>query len=254
MTEININEIIEIAKKAGKEILEIYNQKDIETTYKEDKSPLTEADKSSHKIISKSLKELYPEIPVLSEEGKNIEYEKRKDWKEFWLIDPLDGTKEFLKKSGEFTINIALIKNQEPVLGVVYVPVKNILYYTSENKSYKIEDNKTIELPVKENKEKDTLIVVASKSHFNEETKNFIEKLKEKNKIEFTSAGSSLKLCLVAEGKADIYPRLGLTMEWDTAAAHAILKNSGKDVYDFQNKQPLKYNKKDLHNPYFIVE
>lgn len=255
-SKVNIQNIVEIAKEAGKEILDIYEQDfDVEdkrsSSFKEGTSPLTKADLASDKVIKENLKGLYPEIPILSEEGKEMPYEKRKDWDLFWLIDPLDGTKEFIKKNGEFTVNIALIKDNQPVLGVVYVPVKDIAYYADENGSFKQESGREPQkLPIQEEHEK--LRVVASKSHFNDETKEYIESLGKD--YELVNAGSSLKLCLVAEGSADIYPRLGPTIEWDTAAAHAIVRFAGKSVQEYNSDSELTYNKKNLLNPYFIVK
>jgi len=246
--EFNIDDILNIAKKAGKEVLKIYNR-DFNIEYKDDKSPLTEADKISHNIIVEGLKKY--NLPILSEEGKNIPYEERKNWEYFWMIDPLDGTKEFIKKNGEFTINIALIYKNKPVFGVVYAPVLEWIYFNDNEKSYKIEKNKLIQLPIKRDDKK--FIIVASRSHLNEETKKFIENLKIDKEKEFISIGSSLKLCLVAEGSADIYPRLAPTMEWDTAAADAVVRKSGKLVLDYYEKLPLIYNKENLLNPYFIV-
>lgn len=248
----NINDLIRIIKKAGQEVLKIYNN-DFEYEFKKDNSPLTLADKKSHEIISSELNKLFPEIPILSEEGDNISYEKRKKWNKFWLIDPLDGTKEFVNKNGEFTINIALIKEKFPVLGLVYVPVKNVLYYASEEGSYKIENEKKLRLPL--HFDSDRFLVVASKSHFNEETKKYINELRNNHEnLDLVNAGSSLKLCLVAEGKANIYPRLGSTMEWDTAAAHAIVKFAGKNVLKYNSDKELEYNKENLLNPFFIVK
>ncbi len=251
--EINIYEIINIAKKAGEPILEIYNT-NFEHKLKEDKSPLTKADTESNKIITQNLNKLFPNIPLLSEEEKEISFDKRKNWEFFWLIDLLDGTKEFINKNGEFTVNIALIHKNKPVLGVVYLPVYDVFYLGDlQNGSFKKQKENIAKLPI--SNQRDYLNVVASKSHFNEETQNFIDKLKEKSDkpINFISAGSSLKLCYVAEGKADIYPRLGPTMEWDTAAAHAVVKFAGKNVYDY-NKKELRYNKESLKNNFFIVE
>ncbi len=251
MTEkINVQDIVRIAKEAGKEILKIYN-KNFSVDYKDDKSPLTEADKASHTVIEKELSTLYPTIQVLSEEGKDIAYEERKNWHIFWLVDPLDGTKEFISKNGEFTVNIALIEDGKPILGVVYAPVKEITYYADENGSFKQEKEnppKKLE-PIKT--EGSTLRVVASRSHFTDETKKYIENLGKK--YELVSVGSSLKICLVAEGKADIYPRLGSTMEWDTAAAHAIISGVKKKIVDYYTKKELMYNKEDLLNQWFVV-
>ncbi|QCT94710.1 3'(2'),5'-bisphosphate nucleotidase CysQ [Caminibacter mediatlanticus TB-2] len=248
LSNININYILDIAKKAGKEVLKIYN-KDFEVEYKSDKSPLTKADKISHQIIVEGLKEY--NLPILSEEGKNIPYEERKNWEYFWMIDPLDGTKEFIKRNGEFTINIALIHKDTPVFGVVYAPAIDILYFNDKNNAYKIENNKKFTLPLHKNKDK--LVIIASKSHMNTETKKFIDTIKTDKKKVFISKGSSLKLCLVAEGIADIYPRLAPTMEWDTAAADAIVRKCNKKTIDLQTDKLLKYNKKNLLNNYFIV-
>lgn len=252
--------------KAGEEIMDVYQSSNLRVELKSDQSPLTEADKRAHKAILESLSQT--NIPFLSEEGVQMTYAERKKWKRFWLIDPLDGTKEFIKRNGEFTVNIALIEDGVPILGVVYVPEKNTLYFgSSEIGSYKliieqkeplhgdIQDwiNKACKL---EQKKADCLYtVVASRSHLSPETEQFIdEKKKLHGEVKIISAGSSLKLCLVAEGIADVYPRLAPTMEWDTAAGHAIAKFSGCQVYDFDTKQELHYNKEDLHNPWFVVE
>jgi 3'(2'), 5'-bisphosphate nucleotidase len=250
--EFDINDIIETAKKAGNKILEIYN-KDFNVEYKDDKSPLTEADKNSHEIIVKNLKKY--NLPILSEEGKDVSYDERKNWELFWMIDPLDGTKEFIKKNGEFTINIALIYKNEPVFGIVYAPVLELLYFNDNENSYKIEKgeiNEIKKLPII--KEKEKFVIVASRSHLNNETKEFIDKIKTDKEKEFISIGSSLKLCLVAEGKADIYPRLAPTMEWDTAAADVVVRKTGKSVVEYNTQKLLKYNKKNLLNPWFIVK
>ena len=256
--KINNKLLLEIAKKAGDAILEIYNT-DFSHELKKDNFPLTKADMASHNIILKGLKESYPEIPILSEESSEIPYKKRKNWKKFWLVDPLDGTKEFIKKNGEFTVNIALIENNKPVSGIIYVPVKDVFYFTNKEKAYKqISNEQPIEIPLKNiPKQENKLKVVASKSHLNQETKDYIENLKKQNpdkEIETTSAGSSLKFCLIAEGLADIYPRLAPTAEWDTAAAHAIVNASGKRVFKFNSNEELIYNKQNLLNPYFVVK
>lgn len=259
-----ILDVINIALKAGEEILEVY-EGNISVDYKEDRTPLTEADRRSYRVIMKGLQDLTPDIPVLSEEGKDIPYEERKNWRKFWLVDPIDGTKEFTKKNDEFTVNIALIEDREPVAGVVYAPAKNLLFFAIKGEgAYKIKVNcssldkisikRAERLPLyRNNSFQKPLRVVASRSHMNEETKVFIEKLKSKvGEIETLSIGSSLKFCLVAEGKADIYPRLGPTMEWDTAAAHIIATESGCQVKTLSG-EPLRYNKEDLRNPYFVV-
>jgi len=257
---IEIKEIITLARKAGEVILEVY-KRDFNIEIKDDKSPLTEADKKANEIIVARLKELYPEIPILSEEEKAAPYETRKNWGTFWLVDPLDGTKEFIKKNGEFTVNIALIENHIPVLGVVFAPVLDKMYYGSvENGSWlSIEQAEPTKLPRITNGEKEkAMTVVASRSHMSEETEQFIEALKSKtSSVNTISIGSSLKLCLVAEGEADVYPRLGPTMEWDTAAAHAVVNNAGKSVFVYEDgtttATPLSYNKENLLNPFFVV-
>lgn len=243
-----INILLDIAKKAGNKILEIYEQ-DFEINLKEDNSPLTTADKAANEIIAKELNKNFPNIPIISEEIKNQDYEARKEWGEFFLVDPLDGTKEFIKKNGEFTVNIAYCKNNKVKAGVVHIPVANVYYYSNGTNSYKKVKEDTFE--IKCQPEHNPLRVVASKSHFSDETKNYIEKLNKK--YELVSIGSSIKICLVAEGTADIYPRLGPTMEWDTAAAHAIIKTAGGNILGLNNKE-LEYNKEDLLNPYFIAK
>ena len=249
LEKIDINKICQIAKAAGEAIMEIY-KKDFEVEYKDDKSPLTEADTKSNQIICNTLMKLYPDIPILSEENKTVPYEERREWKYYWCIDPIDGTKEFIKKNGEFTVNIALIHKDTPVLGVVYAPAIDALYSAKKGEGAFLNAQK---LPLKENNnKKEKLFVIASKSHLSPETQEFIDNLDTK-KIEQVSKGSSLKLCMVAEGSADIYPRLAPTMEWDTAAADAIVRESGKMTYQYDKDIPLIYNKKDLLNPWFIV-
>lgn len=256
--EIEIQKIIRIAEIAGEEILKIY-KKDFEISHKEDDSfksgfsLLTEADLAADSIIKEKLKESFPEIPVLSEEGGEIPYEERKNWEKFWMVDPLDGTKEFVNKTGEFTVNIALIKNKKPVLGVVCVPIKETCYYTDKNGAFKkTGDGKIIKLPVESSRK--NFVVVASRSHKSEKTDELIQDLNDGKKIEVLSMGSSLKLCLVAEGVADIYPRLAPSKEWDTAAAHAIVNAAGKKVLEYGKENELKYNKENLLNPGFIVK
>lgn len=249
LDKINIEDIKNIALDAGNAIMEIYNR-DFRVDYKDDKSPLTEADLRSNEIICGSLADLYPHIPVISEENKEVSYETRKEWEYYWCIDPIDGTKEFIKKNGEFTVNIALIHKNTPVLGVVYAPALCDLYYAKKGEgSYKNGQK----LPLKvNNNPKDKLFVVASKSHLSRETQDFIDSLESRN-IEQVSKGSSLKLCMVATGEADIYPRLAPTMEWDTAAADAVVRESGKMTYQFGLNEPVVYNKENLLNPWFVV-
>ncbi len=253
---------IHAAIEGGKQILHVYHE-DFSVYTKEDNSPLTEADRRAHDVIKDIL---HPTgLPYLSEEGKMIPYNERKSWNAFWLVDPLDGTKEFIKKNGEFTVNIALIQNGMPVLGVVYVPVTGMLYFGCNEGSYCIlvnESNatdaealekKASQLPLQ--MANNVYTVVASRSHNSPETEAFItDKRKIHGEINMVSAGSSLKLCLVAEGKAQVYPRLAPTMEWDTAAGHAIAKFAGCEVYNFKTNTELEYNKENLLNPWFVVE
>ena len=259
LDQININDITNIAKAAGDAIMKIY-KKDFHIEFKDDESPLTEADIKSNEIICNALANLYPNIPILSEENKAVSFRDRKKWEYFWLIDPIDGTKEFIKKNGEFTVNIALIHKNTPVLGVVYAPVPNIIYYAKKGiGAFK----NTERLPlVKNDTPEKYLNVVASKSHLSKETREFIDRLAlTTQELSLVSKGSSLKLCMIAEGTADIYPRLAPTMEWDTAAAHAIVLETGKGVFQYQNdffskkRKPASvvYNKPDLHNPWFVV-
>ena len=241
---------INAAKFGGEEIMKIYAQ-EFEVFNKEDNSPLTIADQNANKVIEKLLKET--NIPILSEEGKHADYNERKNWKQLWIVDPLDGTKEFVKRNGEFTVNIALVENGVPVMGVIYVPVKNWLYYGYSKGAFKTVDEKIEELPIKT--KRTNTVVVGSRSHPSVETAQYFEKLKKKyGEIEIVSMGSSLKICLVAEGKADIYPRFAPTMEWDTAAGHAIVNSAGKTLVDVSTSQEMIYNRKQLRNNWFIVK
>ncbi len=261
-----LNTAIHAAILAGWEILNIYNNKDFDIEYKGDNSPLTIADKAAHKIISEEL--IKTDIPILSEEGKHQTYTERKSWKYFWLVDPLDGTKEFIKRNGEFTVNIALVHEDKTVVGVIYSPVLKNLYFNFLNgEAYMVNDfgsdinEKDIVKEVHSRKEKipQTLKrkyrVVASRSHLSDETKTFIDKLETEHKeIEIVSMGSSLKLCLLATGEADVYPRFAPTMEWDTAAGHAIVKAAGGNVINHETNDEVIYNKKKLLNPWFIAK
>jgi 3'(2'), 5'-bisphosphate nucleotidase len=253
MVQINIQRIIDITLEAGKAILDIYDHEELFNVvdYKSDDSPLTLADKKSHEVISQKLKEIYPEIPVLSEEGKSIPYEVRKGWNQFWLVDPLDGTKEFIKRNGEFTVNIALIKNNYPVMGVIHTPVTGITYCAQIGVgAFKLENNK--ETPLHGPAGKDNgLIAVRSRSHASpEENGIFTQYLVS----DYISVGSSLKFCMVAEGKADLYYRHGPTMEWDTAAGQAIVEETGCKMINIDSNQRFSYNKQSLLNPGFIVK
>jgi len=289
--------VLDAALRAGGAILEIY-KRDFEVEFKADKSPLTEADKAAHHIICDALEDTG--LPVLSEESKTIDYEERKDWTKYWLVDPLDGTKEFIKKNGEFTVNIALIDNGRPVMGVVFAPVLWTVYCgmldveSGKSEAWKATDcsgksvdevvESAVSLPTS-HISRSTIKVVASRSHCNDETREFIQSVeKECGETELVSSGSSLKLCLVAEGSADVYPRIAPTMEWDTAAAQAVVEASGgrvvkydpavpavsylcgtldverktdKEVHPTSNlshlTEALSYNKAELLNPYFVV-
>ena len=252
---LNVETITDIARKAGKRILDVYQTADFEsiTDYKADNSPLTLADKAAHEVIEKELTHFYPEIPILSEEGRAIPYEERKHWKRFWLVDPLDGTKEFIKRNGEFTVNIALIENGEPIMGVVYVPVQDKMYWSHPGGSAFVQEGNASPRPLTVNTftSKDPgLAFVVSRSHLSPEVKEYIDQYAEPKSI---SMGSSLKFMVIAEGNAEIYPRLGPTMEWDTGAAHAILKAAGGVIFENESGDPLTYNKENLLNPWFIA-
>jgi 3'(2'), 5'-bisphosphate nucleotidase len=248
--------------KGGDAIMNIYKS-DFTVEHKSDNSPLTLADKNCHSEIIQGLEST--KLPVLSEEGIHTSYEERKKWKYFWLVDPLDGTKEFVKRNGEFTVNIALIYNQIPILGVVYVPVKQELYFANKDiGSYKIKINNSIDdlnqiinkakkLPI--DYKRNNCVIVGSRSHMTEETKLFFDEMeKQYGSVEILSIGSSLKLCMVAEGKADLYPRYAPTMEWDTGAGHAIVRYAGFSVNQYNSDAEVIYNKKNLLNPWFLVK
>ncbi|WP_209329368.1 3'(2'),5'-bisphosphate nucleotidase CysQ [Lunatimonas salinarum] len=249
--KIDLQLLTEVAKgaacAAGKKILEIYEAADVEVAYKKDDSPLTKADQAAHHVIMEFL--LETGIPVLSEEGKDIPYTERSQWDYFWMVDPLDGTKEFIRKNGEFTVNIALIHTGQPILGVVYAPVLDWLYWgNGEEGAWKQVGNGVAErLILPSGRRVDT--IVASRSHLTEETQAFLDKFPG---VEVVSMGSSLKFLLVAENKAQVYPRFAPTMEWDTAAAHGVLKAMGAEVLLAGGTEPLRYNKEVLLNPYFV--
>ncbi|MCG6938417.1 MAG: 3'(2'),5'-bisphosphate nucleotidase CysQ [Gammaproteobacteria bacterium] len=246
-------ECVNIARDAGKAILSIYNS-GFNVEEKDDKSPLTEADLASHNLIIKRLKELTPDIPILSEESARLPFEERASWQTYWLVDPLDGTREFIKRNGEFTVNIALIHQHQSFIGVINVPVLDIDYYAWKNGgAYKVENSnvaKRISVKKLDHSTDSQLTVAGSRSHGSEMMQRYIEKL---GNVEMISMGSSLKFCLVAEGRADLYPRLGLTSEWDTAAAQCIVEQAGGYITK-TDMSPLEYNTKDsLLNPYFFV-
>jgi 3'(2'), 5'-bisphosphate nucleotidase len=259
---------IEAALRAGGQILSIYNDpsSDFQVERKADNSPLTIADRKAHETIVEILEDT--PFPILSEEGKSLPFEMRNGWETLWIVDPLDGTKEFIKRNGEFTVNIALVLKGKPVMGVIYVPVKKVLYFAEDTLgAYKIEgikdlDHKSLDdliseavrLPDK-SISRTNFVMVASRSHLTPETENYIDKMRAVHgDLELVSIGSSLKICLVAEGRADVYPRFAPTMEWDTAAGHAIASAAGMEVYQAETDLPLQYNKQDLLNPWFVVE
>lgn len=243
--DIDIQQLCQIAREAGERLLEIYGRDDFQIESKADYSPLTLADKASHELIKERLSVLYPDIPILSEEGKDIPYSARKDWVRFWLVDPLDGTREFIKRNGEFTVNIALIQNNHPVLGVIYAPVLKTLYWGLAGKgAWKQKDGEEAESIFVNAKIDGPVIGVGSRSHASGEESEYANKVGSREK---RSIGSSLKFCLVAEGSAHYYYRHGPTMEWDTAAGQAIAEASGGRVTG------LSYNKQNLLNGSFLV-
>ena len=243
--------VLAIAKQAGMDIMAVYSNADIGVSSNADDSPHNLADLAAHRLIVAGLSKLTPEIPILSEEGPDIPYAERSKWTKFWLVDPLDGTKEFINRNGEFTVNIALIENGVAVLGVVYAPVLDVCYYGSHAFGAFKEQGQSAAQPItaKSNLAGETIKVVASRSHFDARTEALLLKL---GNIECIRIGSSLKLCLVAEGAAHFYPRLGPTMEWDTAASHAVVNAAGGVVVNREGKE-LRYNKPDQHNPEFFV-
>jgi len=260
----NLKTAIEASLKAGKVIMQVYDTP-FDVEYKEDKSPLTKADKKANEIINSYL--IPTQIPIISEENKQIDFEVRKKWKTCWIVDPVDGTKEFIKRNGEFTVNIALVTDGKPDLGVIYVPASKVLYFADvvNNQGYKAELNNhdtNIEEVLEKSKpllpksgNTELVQVVGSRSHMSQETLDYVEKLKKSGKnVEIVSRGSSLKFCLVAEGNADVYPRFAPTMEWDTAAGQAICNAVGIEVISNQTNQPLRYNKENLLNPWFLVK
>lgn len=242
--------VIALAEDAGHRILEIY-ETDFDVTHKSDNSPLTEADMAAHNAIDAGLAILTPELPILSEESAHIPFSERSTWQRYWLVDPLDGTREFVKRNGEFTVNIALIDNHEPVLGVIYTPVSGVTYYAARGYgAYKKLPQGVPERIHTREKQPGRVMVAGSRSHSGDSLHAFLGRIGD---YDIISMGSSLKSCLVAEGRADIYPRLGPTSEWDTAAAQCIVEEAGGRVTEL-DRTPLRYNTKDsLLNPHFLV-
>lgn len=256
LEQIDIKLLLKIAIEAGDAIMAIYEQ-DFSVESKSDASPLTEADKASNRIIVEALEAAYPEIPIISEETKLTDYEERKNFTWCWVVDPLDGTKEFIKKNGEFTVNIALIHEGEPVIGVVYVPAQEKSYYGVKGQGAFLQLNGEFpsQIKVRPLAQDGVLKVVGSRSHNSPEVDAYVNQLRETfNELEFVAAGSSLKFCLVAEGAADIYPRLAPTMEWDTCAGQVVAQEAGAVTVRYPEMTPLLYNKENLLNPYFIVK
>lgn len=255
---------IEAAVKAGEEIMRIYNTTDFQVEFKADDSPLTIADKKSNDVINEYLEKTI--FPIISEENRQLDYEERKDWKQCWMVDPLDGTKEFVKRNGEFTVNIAFIEDSKPIFGVIYVPATKELFVgdVEQQKSSKvliadsfdfISELFSEEYLIEPKINQELIRVVGSRSHMNNETLTYVEEIKiqSSKEVEIVSKGSSLKFCLVAEGKADYYPRFAPTMEWDTAAGQAICEAVGLEVIAQDSNKAMKYNKENLLNPWFKV-
>lgn len=251
MFEQLLSQVIAIARESGQAIMSIYDQPDAQVTFKSDQSPLTAADLASHNAIVSGLQDLHPKLPVLSEESTQTSFAQRSEWQQFWLVDPLDGTKEFIKRNGEFTVNIALIEGGRPILGVVFAPALNVCYYGAQGVGSFVQrgDAPPSRIQALARTGNGPIRVVASRSHADARTGALLSQL---GPFECISMGSSLKLCLVAEGEAHLYPRLGPTMEWDTAAANAIVNQAGGMVCDLSGNELL-YNKPDLHNPEFFV-
>ncbi|MGK7397945.1 MAG: 3'(2'),5'-bisphosphate nucleotidase CysQ [Candidatus Cyclobacteriaceae bacterium M3_2C_046] len=241
--------IKKLVREAGALIMEVYQNKQMfeAVDIKADNSPLTLADKKSNELITHQLQSIFPEIPIISEEGKDIPYDQRKNYDTFWLVDPLDGTKEFIKRNGEFTVNIALMEKERPVEGFIFAPDLDLLYFTQNGKAY-LEKGGQIE-KLKVNQKKEGLVGVRSRSHGAPEEEALFTQYKVKD---FISIGSSLKFCMIAEGKADIYYRHNPTMEWDTAAGQAIVEAAGGKVYRGTSEEPFTYNKEDLRNGGFL--
>ena len=263
-------QLVRIALEAGDAILGVYDT-DFDVELKSDASPLTEADRVSNSIITAGLAAMSPEVPVLSEEGSEIIFAERRQWDLYWLVDPLDGTKEFVKRNGEFTVNVALIHDRRPVLGVVHIPVQGVLYAGcskgSRAEAYKFAHTRKLDCakPVKEffaaaqrltapdSRSAASVRVAGSRSHRSKKFDEYLAELRKKyREVQIITAGSSLKFCLVAEGRADLYPRFGPTWEWDTAAGHAVASAAGAKVLDHESGQELTYNKPDMRNGWFV--
>jgi len=248
----SIEKLKSIARQAGAAILEVYDQEDFGILIKVDKSPLTKADKAANEVICDGLLTLDEQYPIVSEENRDVPYEERRNYSVFWLVDPLDGTKEFIKRNGEFTVNIALISDGMPVIGVVFTPVTNTMYVAAKGSGAFVETDAGVNKLEAATFSMDDpgLNVVCSRSHLNEETKEFIEKLESPDTV---SKGSSLKFLILANGEAHLYPRIAPTMEWDTGAAQCVLEEAGGKVVEYETGKPLMYNKEVLLNPFFLA-
>ena len=250
LTDEIIQEVIELAKQAGSVIMEVYNT-DFDIQIKNDKSPVTEADTKANQVIDDGLLKITPDIPILSEEGRDIPFEERSKWESFWLVDPLDGTKEYIKKNDEFTVNIAYMQNNLPVFGVVYAPALNEMYWGSiEKGAFKSVAGDSFN-PIRVKSEINNPVQIAtSRSHPSSKMDNFLAQF---DTFDLHRMGSSLKICSVADGRVHFYPRLGPTMEWDTAASHAVINSAGGELIKYGTNKPLEYNKRNLVNPEFIA-
>jgi len=244
-----IDAVCRLAQMAGEAIMAIYQQEDFDVRLKSDDSPLTDADHAANDIIVAGLASFG--LPILSEESKLAPFEERRQWQKCWIVDPLDGTKEFIKRNGEFTVNIALVEDGLPVFGVVYAPAMQWLYWGGNGIGAWKKEGEQAPKPIAISKAKAVGAIAASRSHITPETHEFISQFPN---AELVNLGSSLKLMLVAEGKADIYPRFGPTMEWDIAASHAIVDAAGGRVWRYEDQKPLAYNKENLLNPWFVAD
>lgn len=251
LPSIDLREMLDLARRASRAILDVYYT-DFEVTNKEDRSPLTKADEASNNVIIAGLTARYPNIPVVSEESEQTVFAKRRDWELLWLIDPLDGTREFIQRNGEFTINIALVSHQVPIWGMIYIPVSGQAYYASRGGgAYRLSADVPERISTTEPGRE--LVIAASRSHYSANVDKYVMPLRRQfDRIRFISAGSALKFCLLAEGRAHIYPRFGTTMEWDTAAGQVLVEEAGGRVLNMDTHAPLTYNKSELSNPSFV--
>lgn len=255
MNHTDVEALIALVERAGEAIMDVYSR-EISVTSKADESPLTEADLRSHHILADGLGRLTPDVPVFSEEDAEIPWSTRSTWQSYWLIDPLDGTREFINRNGEFTVNVALIKGHEAVFGVVGVPAQGIVFWgdTERREAFRRAEGKTASISGRKRNEAEAVVVVASRSHGGERLETYLDEVSRRcGGVNRTPVGSSLKLCILAEGRADLYPRLGPTSEWDIAAAHALLKAAGGDVWAADGSE-LRYNTREsVLNPEFIA-